>query len=280
MNYRPLYHAGNFADVFKHIILIAVTQALLQKEKPFCYLETHAGAGIYDLHSPWAQKTKEYEAGIQKLFYAQHTHKPSLIADYLSVVHSFNPGQQLRYYPGSPYFVRALLRPCDKIELVELHPEEYQALKQTFHGDTQTVIHHADGYTALKSLLPPNPKRGFVLIDPPYENKNELEQIQVGLKNAFSRWQTGIYLIWYPIKKNAQLANELKKQLKTNPLYKVLIAEMTLYPSDSPVGLNGCGMAIINPPWQLEQTLRPILEWLWQQLSFEKQGGVNIQLSC
>jgi len=271
MNYRHLYHAGNFTDVFKHAVLALLIQALCRKDKPFCYLDTHAGIGRYDLESEAAQKTGEFKTGILKLLQSQKDF-PEEIADYVAVIRKINAAEKLRFYPGSPLLVKHLLRANDRMILTELHSDDFKLLKQEFRNDKQIAVHHLDGYQALKAFLPPKEKRGLVFIDPPFEQPHEFEQLVEALSAAYQRWPTGIYAIWYPLKNLAAVKN-FYQDLQILQLSKVLKLEFTPYPVDSPVGLNGCGMIIINSPFQLDQQLEKLLPWLLQVLAPDKALG-------
>lgn len=278
MNYRHIYHAGSFADVFKHLVLVGLLQALHHKEKPFCYIDTHAGIGRYDLSSPAAQKTQEYSSGIAKITQQPVIASPMLQA-YLAAVSAVNDSSaQLppRFYPGSPRIARHLLRPQDRMILSELHGDDIALLKQEFHGDKQVAVHQQDGYLALKAFLPPKEKRGLVLIDPPFEQSNELERICTALKSALKHWDTGIYAIWYPIKEK-NFTQKLHQQLQLLPCKDILFVELSIYPEDAPISLNGSGMAILNPPWQFDTQLKSVIPWLWQVLSPEKRGCFRIE---
>jgi 23S rRNA (adenine2030-N6)-methyltransferase len=271
MNYRHSYHTGNFADVFKHIILTALTSALLRKENAFCFLDTHAGQGSYDLQASETQKTKEFTSGITKILQADNP--PPLIQQYLQIVNTLNPDgiEPLRFYPGSSYFVRHFLREQDRIVLTELHEEDYQRLKQFYRRDKQVGVHHQDGYNALKAFLPPKERRGLVLIDPPYEQPDELMQMISVLEQALQRWETGIFALWYPIKeyRSIERFHQAVKQRLNRPM---LISELSIFPENLATHLNGSGMLIINPPWQLDREINTVLPWLWQTLSSNKQG--------
>lgn len=275
MNYRHLFHAGNFADVFKHTVLILILEYLLDKEKPFCYLDTHAGIGCYDLTSAAAKKTKEAETGILAL-HAVGDPKPKVIEKYLEIINSFNENKQVIRYPGSPRIARAMLRPEDKMILTELHPTDAETLKAEFKYDKQVSVHLLDGYQALKAFLPPTPRRGLVLIDPPYEAPNEFDTLIKSLKMALNRWQTGIFAVWYPIK-NRYLISEFERKLGRLPAKEILMTELSLYPDDSPLALNGSGLAIINPPWQLEKKLKEVLPWLLDKLDQQRRGKIRIE---
>lgn len=275
MNYRHSYHAGSFTDVFKHIVLTALLNSLMRKESPFCYIDTHAGIGYYDLYSESANKTKEYQGGIEKLI--QNNNPPALVKRYLDCIHNINNrllGEKyasMRYYPGSPMVARQMIRANDRIVACELHPEDYQLLKEAFALDKQTAIHHTDGYLGLKAFIPPKERRGLVLIDPPYENPDEFTRIAHSLPSALKRWATGIFAIWYPIKDSASV-ERFYRTLKQTIEQPILIVELTIYP-DLANHLNGSGMAIINPPYQIKETLDHILPWVWNSLTINKQGA-------
>lgn len=290
MNYRHIYHAGNFADVFKHSILTLLIQSLLRKEKPFCYLDTHAGIGVYDLQSIEAQKTKEYESGIELLLKCKN--HPSELDAYLDVVKKLNlhchtrteTGAKssvgtIRLYPGSPYIVRNLVRPCDNLILLELHKEDVVVLKQQFFNDKQVAVHHYDGYQGLKAFLPPKERRGLVLIDPPFENKDEFDRIIFSLKIGLSRWSTGIYAIWYPIKDPLAIS-KFKRDLKALNIQNILINEMVVCEENDLSDLFiGCGMVIINSPWQIDIQINTVVAWLQSVCKRSRRASKNDAVS-
>jgi 23S rRNA (adenine2030-N6)-methyltransferase len=260
MNYRHAYHAGNFADVFKHAILMRLVEHLCAKDKPFTLVDTHAGIGMYALTDTAAQKTREYEGGIMRLMAAPAL-SPALarFRQRVAEIAGLENGELARY-PGSPRVMRHLLRPGDRLQLVELHPEDVETLRIGFGRDRQTVIHHMDAYTALKALLPPTPRRGLVLIDPPFEKADEFDRLVEGLNEAHRRWATGIYAVWYPLKARAPVAR-FHHRLAATGIRRILNAELTLSPLDDE-HLLGCGMTIVNPPWQLDAELPPMLNEL------------------
>ncbi|MFT3741372.1 MAG: 23S rRNA (adenine(2030)-N(6))-methyltransferase RlmJ [Gammaproteobacteria bacterium] len=265
MNYRHLFHAGNFADVFKHIVLVEVVLNLLQKPQPFCYMDTHAGVGAYDLYAESALKTTEAQRGITQIWSNIHNASPAppAISRYLDSVRAYNQQQnaEQRFYPGSPEIVRALLRPQDKMILTELHPEDAEQLKTRFKQDARVAVHQLDGYQALKAFLPPkNIGRGLVLIDPPFEREDEWDQLLESLLLATTRWKNGRFLVWYPIKdqKNVQ---KFYRQLKAQIADDMFICEWRMPVIDSKK-LSACGVVMIRPPWQFAKNIKMNLEWL------------------
>lgn len=274
LSYRHAFHAGNFADVFKHILLVQLIRALQRKDKPFCVLDTHAGAGRYDLDSPPAQKNREYAGGIGRLW--NQTGLSPELADYVERVRALNPKGRLRYYPGSPRLVRALLRPGNRLMLTELHPTEHTALEAEFAGDRQVVVHHTDGYAALKALLPPPERRGLVLLDPAYELKDEFDRLLEAVQVIHRRWATGVIALWYPILDRAP-SQRWQRNLQKLAIPAMLCAELGLYPYDGPPGLHGCGMIVINPPWKLDETLGGLLPELLQHLRVGDYGQTRLE---
>lgn len=265
MNYRHAFHAGNFADVFKHVVLVRLLKALHRKDKGFAYVETHTGPGRYDLNAPEPQKTGEYRDGISRLWDSP----PEGIEDYLAAVHAVNHDSTLRCYPGSPRVARFFLRPQDRMRVCEREPGECKRLHVEFAGDKQVQVRGGDGYAALKSWLPPPERRGMVFIDPPYERDDESEQVRAAVVLAVDRWAGGIHAVWYPIKVGAAV-ERLKTGLVRAGLRRLLAAEMKLWPDDAPFRLNGCGMLIVNPPWKLDAELQALLPPLAERL---KQGS-------
>ncbi|MCR4301044.1 MAG: 23S rRNA (adenine(2030)-N(6))-methyltransferase RlmJ [Sulfuricaulis sp.] len=272
MNYRHIYHAGNVADVFKHVMLSLLLKSLAKKDTPFFYLDTHAGAGRYDLNSAAAQKTGEYRDGILRLWNSQPL---SGIEDYLSAVRALNPGKTLQYYPGSPRVARFFLRPQDRAVLLELHPNECALLKIEFARDRQVAVLRQNGYAGLKAFLPPRERRGLVLIDPPYESDREFQQLIEGLRDARARWESGLYALWYPIKSRPPV-ERFHRALVASGMRRILLAEFSPYPEDSDFRLNGCGMVMIGPPWKLDETLHLLLPDLLKVLRQNTLGRTEI----
>ncbi|AIF48711.1 23S rRNA (adenine(2030)-N(6))-methyltransferase RlmJ [Dyella japonica] len=277
MNYRHAYHAGNFADVLKHAVLLALIEALQAKPTPFAFIDTHAGSGCYALDSTEAGKTGEYKDGIARLLFPdlhQDNHKahalPPLLRRWLDAILRL-PGNEhgLKLYPGSPLQVANAMRETDSAQLCELHPEEAARLKELFHHDHRVHVHQRNGYEALKALLPPKEKRGLVLIDPPYEaQESEYRVIEQALKVALERWPTGVYAVWYPIKLRSQV-QPFHRWLQRCGARRVLRAELLVHPDDSPLRLNGSGMVILNAPWKLDDALRDSLRAMAPLLSQE-----------
>ncbi len=279
MNYSHSYHAGNFADVFKHAILVSLIEMLQRKENGFCYIDTHAGAGLYDLCSEAAKKTKESAAGIDLLWNGSREQvagrRVESLQTYLACVKKANPQPALRYYPGSPYIAQCLMRPQDRMVLSELHPDVYQTIKQRFAHDNKVSTHRLDGYQSLKAFLPPKERRGLILIDPPYEQSNEFNQLVITIPLALKRFATGVYAVWYPIKDRPPI-ERFYQTLKQNIQQPILVAEFCIYPETSAQHLNGCGMLIINPPWQLDDQIKSYLPKLWSILSPQGLGQQRV----
>ncbi len=252
MNYRHIYHAGNFADVFKHIVLLALIEALKSKPKSFCLLDTHAGLGLYSLQSVEAQKKQEYQWGIHKLL---NTHEPMspLIQQYLSYIKYYNAKDELKFYPGSSLLALHAMREIDRLIACELHPEDAHLLKQHLNSYPNAAVHHMNGYYAMKAFIPPKEARGLVFIDPPFENTTEFEEVIEYLTLALKYWRNGIYAIWYPIKDKFKV-NHFYHELACLgvPMHRI---EFSLLAREDMTGMARCGMVIINMPWQAPELL-------------------------
>jgi 23S rRNA (adenine2030-N6)-methyltransferase len=253
MNYRHCYHAGNFADVIKHAILVVLLQSLRRKDTPFCFLDTHAGIGLYELQSEQAQKKQEYENGIAKLVTLDKNNLSQSLQDYLSIVQKYNAGQQLHFYPGSPLIAESLLRPQDQMILCELHKEDNLTLKENFSGVNNISAHYMDGYLGMKAFLPPKQKRGLVLIDPPFEITNEFDCIFRALERALKHWRSGHFMVWYPIKNHAALEAFYDDIALLN--VENLKIHFSLNETVEAGKLSSCGILLINPPWQVKEML-------------------------
>jgi 23S rRNA (adenine2030-N6)-methyltransferase len=251
LNYRHSYHAGNIADVFKHYVLTRVLQSLQAKETSFCVIDTHAGSGLYRLEAPG-----EFENGIGRLWPVRAAW-PAL-ADYFAAIERLNPDGCLRVYPGSPCIIRDYLRPQDRAVLLELHPQEAADLKANLGSRTRNIgVHHTDAWSGLKGFVPPKENRGLVLIDPPYEQKDEFDRIVLSLARALKHWRNGIYLAWYPIK-GRRPVEQFYAALRGLGAAASAVEFITL-PQDVEQRLNGSGLVLINPPWRLQEDLSATL---------------------
>lgn len=276
MNYRHGFHAGNFADVVKHSLLILLLEALGQKSTPWAYLDTHAGCGSYDLGSEPARRTREAEGGILRLW-PHRGRLPAAAEKLCNVVAALDPGFSPgnpsgaavpRRYPGSPRVALSQARAKDRLMLAELHPEEARTLKQEFRREDRVAVHERDGYEMLQALTPPRERRGLVLVDPPYEKAEEFEFAASALGGAHAHWPGGVYALWYPIKDDSARRRFLRR-VEQSGLRKVLLTELRLAPRAE--GLTGSGLLVLNPPWQADQAMRACLEALSTLLAPE--GG-------
>ncbi|MBI0032009.1 23S rRNA (adenine(2030)-N(6))-methyltransferase RlmJ [Gilliamella sp. B14384G15] len=270
LSYRHSYHAGNHADVLKHIVLTLCINALKEKEKPFLYLDTHSGAGRYLLKSEHSEKTGEYLSGINLLW--QQPNIPELLNTYLSVIKRYNPFSELKYYPGSPLIAKQLLRQQDKLNLTELHPTDYPLLRQEFSKDKRAKVLREDGFAQLKSKLPHQFRRGIILIDPSYEIKDDYQIIPKALFEAYKRFATGVYLIWYPVVSRTQTQKMIDSIIKLG-IRRISQFELAIKPDNNQKGMTASGMLVINPPWKLHEQMQTILPWLKNTLDVEKTGS-------
>jgi 23S rRNA (adenine2030-N6)-methyltransferase len=273
MNYRHAFHAGNFADVFKHSVLARLVEYLKRKDAAFRVIDTHAGIGRYDLQASEAARTGEWREGIARLLDAPlPAEAAALVAPYLGTVRQLNSGGALRYYPGSPLVTRALLRRQDRLSAVELHPADVEVLRRSFAGDHQSRIIHLDGWLALGAHLPPKEKRGLVLVDPPFEQPGEFERMLEGLVQAHRRWPNGIYAFWYPIK-DGRAVEAYRTALAGCGIPKILDTWLTVRPATAEPRLIGNGMVIVNPPFTLAGELDIMLPALVAALAAPEGGG-------
>ncbi|MFT4183147.1 MAG: 23S rRNA (adenine(2030)-N(6))-methyltransferase RlmJ [Rhizobium sp.] len=270
MNYRHIYHAGNFADVLKHAVLARLVRYMQNKDKAFRVLDTHAGIGLYDLSSEEAQKTGEWRDGIGRLLEAELVPQVAdLLEPYLTAVRALNPEGGLRYYPGSPKLARMLFRPQDRLSAMELHPEDFHRLHRLFEGDHHARITELDGWLALGAHLPPKEKRGIVLVDPPFEEEGEYARLADGLAKAWRRFPGGTYCLWYPIKKDAPI-KAFHEALQALEIPKMLCAELTVRSDRGFTGLTGSGLIIVNPPFTLKDELHALLPALKDMLAQDR----------
>jgi 23S rRNA (adenine2030-N6)-methyltransferase len=259
MNYRHAYHAGNFADVVKHAVLCRILVHLREKPAAFRVIDTHAGAGRYELGGPEASKTGEWRDGIERLRRAGLKEPVrALLAPYLAAVAALNPGGALARYPGSPVLMQALLRPQDRLTACELEPQAAAALKNHLRGDHRAKAVAIDGWTALTAYVPPNERRGLVLIDPPFEQPGEFSRLAQGLEAAHRKWPTGTFLLWYPIKDQAEVQAFARKLARLG-IGKTLRVELLITLDTGDGALRGCGLIAVNPPWTLHNELKALL---------------------
>ncbi len=274
LSYRHSFHAGNHADVLKHIVQTLIIESLKEKEKPFLYLDTHAGAGRYQLTNAHATRTGEYLEGIARLW--QQEEVPELILPYLEAVGSLNTSDELRYYPGSPLLAAKLLREQDLLMLTELHPTDFPLLRTEFSRDKRVRVCREDGFGQLKSKLPPASRRGFALIDPPYELKQDYGAVVKGIVEGYKRFATGTYAIWYPVVHRQQIKRMLK-ELEATGIRKILQIELAVKPDSDQLGMTASGMIVINPPWKLASQMASILPWLHKTLVPEGTGHTLVE---
>ncbi len=276
LSYRHAFHAGNHADVLKHLVLIEMLAYMNQKDKPWWYVDTHAGAGIYDLSGDYARKNAEYEGGIGRLW--GRADLPPALERLVDQVRRLNPDGQLRYYPGSPRLALEYARPSDKLWLFELHSTDQPLLRQALaHAGRRAQIEARDGFAGLTAVLPPQPRRGLILIDPSYELKEDYRHVVDALKDGLKRFATGTYAVWYPMLQRAE-AKQLPDKLKRLPVTSWLHASLSVRaPNPEGYGMHGSGMFIINPPWTLHDTLKETLPWLASVLGEDGRGGYTLE---
>ncbi|HEY8024781.1 MAG TPA: 23S rRNA (adenine(2030)-N(6))-methyltransferase RlmJ [Burkholderiaceae bacterium] len=289
-SYRHAFHAGNHADVLKHVVLIQLLRYMNQKDTPYMCIDTHAGAGVYTLDDGYASKNAEYETGIAKLWDRKDLPEP--VADYVKLIKAMNPSGKMRYYPGSPYCADQVMREADRLRLFEMHPSEGKILAENFrkleaHAAAQAqrptvrgkrvMIEKSDGFASLKALLPPPSRRALVLIDPPYEDKRDYRHVKDSLNDALKRFPSGTFAVWYPVlqrMESRQFPDQLKR-LPGNGWINVTLSISS--PSPDGFGLHSSGMFILNPPWTLEATLRELMPYLVKVLGTDSGAGFVVE---
>ncbi len=278
LSYHHAYHAGNHADVLKHYVLCSVLNYFNQKEKPYWVIDTHAGAGMYSLNSEHANKNSESNTGINRLINAENLSESLLT--YINCIKSFNTKNQLNVYPGSPKIAEYFLRDNDKLRLLELHPNEYELLMENFKSKArQTTTSCTDGFTGIKALLPPKSKRGIVLIDPPYEVKQDYHYVVNCIKGSLKRFETGTYIIWYPQLQRTEPSQMIQK-LKELNIKDWLDVNLTIeQPSPNGYGMYGSGLFVINPPWTLMSTLEDAMPIITDVLAQDNRAKFNLDIS-
>lgn len=274
LSYRHSFHAGNHADVLKHIVLMLIIESLQQKEKGFYYLDTHAGAGLYRLFSQEAEKTAEYAEGIGRLW--QRDDLPTEVDRYVKLIRKLNyGGKALRYYAGSPLLAANLLRPQDRALMMELHPSDFPLLRNNFKAFENVIVKIGDGFQQVKATLPPKERRGLVLIDPPYELKEDYDLVVKSIEEGYKRFATGVYAIWYPVVLRQQ-TKRMIKGLDATGIRKILQIELAVRPDSDQRGMTASGMIVINPPWTLEKQMKSILPYLSTALAPQGTGGWSV----
>jgi 23S rRNA (adenine2030-N6)-methyltransferase len=284
VNYRHQFHAGNFADVMKHVLLLQLMRGMQRKEKGFLYLDTHAGRGRYDLAAAALgdslARKPEHPDGIGR--FADVEGLPAPVAEYVKIVRDFdrvdggNDAQPLRFYPGSPWVALALARPQDRLVFCEKHPEEAAFLKDEFYHERRVSVQPMDGYTAIRAMLPAVEKRALVLIDPPFEAQDEFAQIIQALGEGLKRMSGATFAVWYPLTERARVDEFLDRweALRSPPTFT---AELTIAGENAPMKLKGCGLLVVNPPWQLDQEIGPVLESLAKRLAQAPGGTAQLR---
>jgi len=283
MNYNHAFHAGNFADVIKHIVLVRILIYLQDKQAAFRVIDTHAGGGLYDLTGDEARRGGEWLTGIARLLQARFSETTlPLVKPYLDIVRAFNPRAELKTYPGSPLIARALLRPQDGLTACEVEPNARKRLIASLRRDTHARVVDLDGWVALPAFVPPKERRGLVLIDPPYEQKDEFERLAEGFAQAYAKWPTGSYLLWYPINSRRaadSLARHVAAVTNTGPQDgKCLRLEFSVAPQTAETGLTSAGLLIVNPPWTLAGELKAILPELEKPLGRGGAGRFKLEI--
>jgi 23S rRNA (adenine2030-N6)-methyltransferase len=274
LSYRHSFHAGNFADVLKHIVSTSIIDYMLKKDKAFCYLDTHAGCGAYSFQSIEALKTKEFNNGIFPLW--GRTDLPAPVARYMEQIVEFNAQSQLQHYPGSPSIALQMLRDIDRLFLFELHPNEFINMRSNFSGNRQIKMAKSDGLQGLIANMPPKERRGFMLIDPSYEIKTEYQQVVETLIQAVKRFATGTYALWYPVVNRATI-DKMEKAFKASGIKNIQLFELGIQADSDQLGMTSSGMIVINPPWTLKQEMQESLPFLAKVLGINDQGFYRIE---
>ncbi len=275
LSYRHSFHAGNFADVMKHVVLIALLRYITRKEAPFCYIDTHAGAGHYDLRGEHAQQTAESEAGIGRIQTAGDA--PAPVARYLDIVRRYAGSAGHFGYPGSPWIAAQLMRKQDRLMLCELHGSDFPQLRQLFKSDRRVHCYAEDGYRFCTGFVPPAERRGLILIDPSYELKNEYSVAVATLGRLHRRFATGVYALWYPLLADRNSA-ALKRTIDRLGIRDVLNLELIVANRNSEAGMYGCGMILVNPPWTLRNDMELALPYLAEKLGRTVDSSYRIEL--
>ncbi|HVY07730.1 MAG TPA: 23S rRNA (adenine(2030)-N(6))-methyltransferase RlmJ [Burkholderiales bacterium] len=271
--YRHLFHAGNFADVFKHSLLSRLVLGLQRKDKPFFVLDTHAGIGRYDLEHEWAQKNAEHRDGVSLVWGRKDV--PNEFVPYFDAIRGENTAGAMRFYPGSPRIVRRLLRPVDRLVLIELNRKDCESLGNLFLKDRQTTVHLMDGYQSLRAFLPPKERRGLVFIDSSFDRAREFDRLTEGLAEAHRRFATGVYALWYPLMESTAM-RAFERGMAETGIRKMLQLEISVTAEGWTEGMRGCGMIVVNPPFGFEVQAQAMLKWLQVALARDGAGGHRV----
>ncbi len=269
LSYRHSFHAGNFADVLKHLVLVKILGYLRKKDKPFCCIDTHAGPGKYDLGSSYALQNKEFDSGIGKIW--QRKDLPEAVASYVDIIKAYNTDGELNHYPGSPLIARQLLRNHDRLFLFELHSAEVKLLTDETKKNRRIKVFHADGLADSLGLLPPVERRGLVLIDPSYEIKTDYDQVVDTLIQMHKRFATGIYALWYPVVDRSR-NKRLEKAIQNSGIKNIQLFELGVQADTEALGMTSSGIIVVNPPWNLATDIQQVLPWLVDVLGREGKG--------
>ncbi len=275
LSYRHAFHAGNHADILKHYTFSLILDYFNQKDKPYYVIDTHAGAGMYEIQSDFSQKNMEFETGISRLLKA--TDLPESLEQFVIMVQSFNPKQVFNFYPGSPKVAEYFLRANDKLRLFELHPNEYKILFNNFNDNKnkQTQVLLQDGFQGLKACLPPPTKRGIIIIDPPYEQKQDYQQVVTGVQDSLKRFASGCYMIWYPLLAREE-PEQMVKALQDIDAPNWLNVTLQITGKSLDIGMYGSGLYIINPPWKLAENLQEFLPILTTLLAKDEHASYQL----
>lgn len=278
-SYRHAFHAGNHADVLKHAILLHTLDYFNRKDNPYCVIDTHAGAGVYDLRDEWAMQNGEFAEGIDRLLGAPDL--PPMLQRYVEAVAHFNPDGFANFYPGSPWLALSTMREYDRLRLFEMHPTEVEALRHNLQTQDreavqQTTIYEADGFNGLKSQLPPTTRRAITIIDPSYEDKHDYRHTLNALNEGLRRFATGCYLIWYPLVQRRE-ATEMARAFERMKVPWVSASLTVRKPSADGYGLHGSGMFVVNPPWTLYRELQAAMPWLKEKLKQDDRASFSLK---
>ncbi|WP_426357670.1 23S rRNA (adenine(2030)-N(6))-methyltransferase RlmJ [Pseudocolwellia sp. HL-MZ19] len=273
LSYRHAFHAGNFADVLKHAVLTNVLEYMTRKDKGYTYIDSHSGAGMYQLTEEYAQKTGEYKQGIAKLI--NNDEIPEALEEYIALIKSFNNAEKLELYPGSPAVAKEFSRRQDSAHLFELHSTDINHLTEFCERWSKSHVKQSDGYQGILSLLPPPSRRGVVLIDPPYELKEDYTKAVKTIVSAYKKFATGTYILWYPVVKR-ELIDKMRVQFIASDVKNALQVEFCMQKDTDAYGMTGTGLFVVNPPWQLTQQLEAIMPYLKDKLG-DSQSSYSLE---